>query len=221
MKLKILLSLALVVGAVLLGEVTQSQQAGEKTPLSLSIAFLDSPFDHEMHVDIHTNFHFHVIIANTSEKPENLLKERCSSGFGALFFELTDEKGGKYLISRRARAWRSNGLPFWILKTGEIYVKDVCFAQVYQEQDAWVGFPQQLNHEDGTLFEMKAIFELVPPGTPWGVPLWHGRIESRPVRCRIRDIRSMSVGPSSYGESFSTAIINGKVAPTARLHYSQ
>jgi hypothetical protein len=168
--------------------------------LSVSIALLDSPFNSEPYVDIHTNCHFHVVISNISTNTQYLLKEGSSWGWQTLSFELVDEKGNKYLIQRRPAAWTDNAPVYWILKPGEHYVRDICFAQIYQGTNSWQGFPDELNIGGSLKVRMKAIFETTTDKSFEGAPLWHGRIESQPVICRIRDIRSIPVALSPYGE---------------------
>jgi len=161
-------------------------------PLSVSIALLDSPFNNEIYVFVNTNYHFHVVISNNSDKPLNLIKENCSLGYEALSFELVDEHGNKCIIRRNPVAWVDNGLIWWILKPGEHYVQDVCFGEITQGHAGWSAFPD-LKYRGGTLkVKMKAIFELDTgnlqgrlPGISGAIPLWNGRIESKPITCRI------------------------------------
>jgi hypothetical protein len=196
---KIILCLALVLSGILVGCSTANPPSDAANPLRLSIALLGSPFDSETYVSIHTNCHFHVVVSNHSKKPQNLLKEGSSWGWETLSFELIDEKGNKHLIHRTPATWTDNGPAYWILKPEEYYVRDVCFAQIYQGQDSWAGFPKELRDGGNLKVTMKAIFE-VTIDTFDGATLWHGRIESQPVTCRIFDNRSAHIYPSPYGE---------------------
>jgi hypothetical protein len=201
---KTLLCLALVLSGVLSGCSTTKPHSDAANPLSLSIALLASPFNHEAYVSINTNCHFHVVITNNSKQPQNLLQARSSWGWPTMSFELTDEEGNKYLIHRIPADWPDNAAVYWILKPGEHYVRDICFAQIYQEKNSWTGFPEQLTTGGNEKFKLKAIFEVAideglgPSFNP--VPLWHGRIESQPVVCRIFDNRATFIFPSPYGE---------------------
>jgi hypothetical protein len=211
MKTKLLLSLALVLNGGLFGcstvihhPIDASKQTPTSTtnksviPLSASIALLDSPFNNEIYVFVNTNYYFHVVISNNSDKPQNLIKETCSLGYQALSFELVDEDGNKCIIRRNPVAWVDNGLTWWILKPGEHYVQDVCFGEITQGHAGWSGFPD-LKYRGGTLkVKMNAVFEL-NTGTLKGrlpvftnglpgvqtISLWNGRIESKPITCRI------------------------------------
>jgi len=88
---------------------------------------------------------------------------------------------------------------YW-LKPGESYVREICFAQIYQGQNSWAGFPKELTNGGNLKVKMKAIFAVDIDTSYDGAPLWHGRIESQPVVCRIFDGRSTFVDPSPYGE---------------------
>jgi len=200
MKPKLTLCLALVLSGGLFGCSTTKLHSDAANPLSLSIALLDSPYSPEIYVSINTNCHFHVVITNNSKQPQNLLKEGSSWGWETMSFELTDEKGNKYLIHRIPAAWTDNAQVHWILKPDEHYVRDICFAQIYQGQNSWAGFPERLNQGQDLKVKMKAIFEVKIDKSFDGAPLWHGRIESQPTVCRIFDNRSRLIYPSSYGE---------------------
>jgi hypothetical protein len=199
-KPKLLISLALVLGGGLLGCSTTKPHSDAAIPLSLSIALLDSPYNHEIYVSINTNCHFHVVITNNSKQPQNLLQEGSSWGWETMSFELIDEKGNKYLIHRTGAAWTDNAPVHWILKPGEHYVRDICLAQIYQGQNSWTGFPERLNQGQNLKVKMKAIFEVTIDKGAYGELLWHGRIESQPVTCTIFDNRSRQIDPSPYGE---------------------
>jgi hypothetical protein len=198
MKQNIILCLAFVLSGVLSGCST-ARPPDSDNPLSLTIALLDSPFRQEAYIAINTNCHFHVVISNNSNRPQNLLMEGSSWGWETLSFELTDEKGNKYLVHRTPAIWTDNAPVYWILKSGEHYVRDICFAQIYQGQNSWSGFPERLSTGQNLKVKMKAIFEVnLDKGED--TALWHGRIESQPVMCRMFDDRSRQIDPSPYGE---------------------
>lgn len=198
---KIILCLALIATSVFLGFCNMACRADDAAnPLSLSIALLDSPFNSEIYVNIHANCHFHVVITNNSKKSQNLLQEGSSWGWETLSFELIDEKGNKYLIHRTPAIWTDNAPVYWVLKPGQQYVRDICFAQIYQGQKSWAGFPEQLTDGGNLKVKMKAIFEVRIDRSADNAPLWHGRIESQPIICRILDSRSERIAPSPYGE---------------------
>jgi hypothetical protein len=202
MKPKLILCLALVLsGGLFVGCSTTKLHSDAANPLSLSIALLDSAYNHDIYVSINTNCHFHVVITNNSKQPQNLLQEGSSWGWETMSFELVDENGNKYLICRNPVAiWTDNARVHWILKPGEHYVRDICFAQIYQGQNSWIGFPKRLTDGGNLKVKMKAIFEVILDKGAFGEPLWHGRIESAPVTCIIFDNRSRQIYPSPYGE---------------------
>jgi hypothetical protein len=201
MKPKLLLCLALVLsGGLFTGCSTAKPHSDAANPLSLSIALLDPPYNPDIYVSINTNCFFHVLITNNSKQPQNLLQEGSSWGWETMSFELTDENGNKYLIHRTPAGWTDNAPVHWILKPGEHYVRDICFAQIYQGRNSWVGFPKQLTVGGNLKVKMMAIFEVTIDKGAYGEPLWHGRIESPPVTCIIFDNRSRLIYPSPYGE---------------------
>jgi len=200
MKPKLILCLALVLSGGLFGCSTAKPHSDAANPLSLSIALLDSPNSPEIYVSINTNCHFHVVITNNSKQTQNLLREESTWGWETMSFELIDEKGNKYLIQRTPIWCTDNGPVHWVLKPGESYVREICFAQIYQGQNSWAGFPKELTNGGNLKVKMKAIFAVDIDTSYDGAPLWHGRIESQPVVCRIFDGRSTFVDPSPYGE---------------------
>jgi hypothetical protein len=195
MEPKIVLCLALILGGGLFVCSTTKSSSDATHPLSLSIALLDSPNNPEIYVSINTNSHFHVVITNNSQQPQNLLREESSWGWETMSFELIDEKGNKYLIHRTSVSWLDNAPVYWVLKPGEDYVRDICFAQIDQGEKSWAGFPEQLTNGGNLKVKMKAIFEVTLDKGFDGAPLWHGRIESQPVVCRIFDNRSQYIYP--------------------------
>ena len=50
------------------------------------------------------NPHFHVVVTNTSDKPQRLWREWCSWGYYCLYFELSDGKGRKWMPRKRDQA---------------------------------------------------------------------------------------------------------------------
>jgi hypothetical protein len=129
MKPKIILWLALILSSSLFGCSTARPHSNAINPLSVSIELLDSPFQPEINVYIHTNLHFHVVIMNNSKQSQNLLMEGSSWGWKTMSFELIDEIGNKYLVHRTQANWTDNAPVYWVVKPGEHYVRDICFAK--------------------------------------------------------------------------------------------
>lgn len=165
--------------------------AENQDPLSISIALPESPFNSEIYVDILPTCQFHVVMTNTSDKSINVIMENSSWGYSALMFELQDEGGNKYVLKRNPIAWKDNGLAYWTLKPKEYYVIDVCLGEPGKQgnRESWSGFPDLANHGGTRKVKMKAIFEFNIEKHLQNVLLWHGRIESQTITCRIRDIR--------------------------------
>jgi hypothetical protein len=117
--------------------------------------------------------HFHVTIANTSDKPQRIWREWCSWGYFGLTFEFTDERGEKRFAKKKQRDWTYN-FPDWLtLEPQESLVLDVYFG----DSDTWEGFPR---HEPGSqMVTMQAVFEFRPDDESRKHSVWTGRAVSK------------------------------------------
>jgi hypothetical protein len=135
---------------------------------------------------LESNSHFHVIIANTSDKPQRIWREWCSWGYFGLTFEFTDQNGKKWVARKEATAWTRNFPDWWTLEARESLVIDVYFGDL----ETWKGFPLP---EKGLDFRwpenglqtvtMQAVFEFkrdddaFDEGQKNGI--WMGRVASK------------------------------------------
>jgi hypothetical protein len=117
--------------------------------------------------------HFHVILTNTSEKPQRIWREWCSWGYYALSFEVTDAKRKTWTVSKRAREWDKNFPDYWSIKPHECLVLDVQFA----DTDIWEGFPRPSTVSE--TFTMRALFQIQPDKKSQEFAVWTGRAISK------------------------------------------
>jgi hypothetical protein len=130
--------------------------------------------------------HFHVVVSNRSDKPQNIWKEEgCSWGYWALSFEFTDDTGKQWVVKKRGAAFPMNRPGHLILEPHENFVYEVYFA----DTNIWEDFPRP-DKGSKVLVSMRAIFEIrestesAPPGFPSHPSrgVWTGRVVSEPRR---------------------------------------
>ena len=98
--------------------------------------------------------HFHVVVTNTSGKPQRLWQTWNSWGYYNLRFEVADAAGKVlYAIKKKPRAWTRN-FPSWIeLASGEPFVMDVSF-----DRESWT-LPFLKDKRQGEFpLRMRAVF---------------------------------------------------------------
>jgi hypothetical protein len=117
--------------------------------------------------------HFHVIIANTSDKPQRIWREWCSWGYYGLSFEFTDASGETWTAKKKPRDWTKNYPDFWTVGAHESLVLDVQIANT----DTWEGFPRPQGVSQ--TFTMRAVFEFRPDEESRQHSVWTGRIVSK------------------------------------------
>ena len=77
--------------------------------------------------------HDHVVLTNVSDKPQKLLNESCSWGYGRLSFEVTDKKGNVKQVKKVENVvWEKNYDDWFFLPPGEHVVFDVLFDQTWE-----------------------------------------------------------------------------------------
>src|SRR5207253_1332755 len=110
--------------------------AGE-SPIAISVAVPARSGERRIeHRDSTT--HFHVIVSNTSDRPERIWREWCSWGYFGLTFEFTDESGKKWIARKKERVWTVNAPDWWTLEAHESLVLDVHLGDL----ETWEGFPR-------------------------------------------------------------------------------
>lgn len=116
--------------------------------------------------------HFHVIVSNTSDKPQRVWKEWCSWGYYALTFELTDRAGKSWTVKKKDGEWTKNVPDWWSLEPRENLVLNVYFA----DSDAWEGFPRPVNGSQ--VVSVRAVYEIKPDKFSKESSAWTGKITS-------------------------------------------
>src|SRR5580698_2500044 len=102
---KLLLCLALLLSAPFVSCV--SVMAGVP-PVAVSVA-VPIGGDGERRVEYHDQTtHFHVIVSNTSDKPQRIWQEWNSWGYFGLTFEFTDEQGKNWIARKKPFEWTRN-----------------------------------------------------------------------------------------------------------------
>jgi len=115
--------------------------------------------------------HFHVLISNISDQPQNIWREWCSLGYYALSFEVTDASGKTRTITKKKpHVWTMNYPDFWTIPPHESLVLDVNFT----DSETWEPFPPAK-----TSFTMRAVFEIQPDEDAKKSSVWTGRVFSK------------------------------------------
>jgi hypothetical protein len=113
--------------------------------------------------------HFDVLLRNVSDKPLNIWQDDNSWGYYALNFELMDESGKKWVVTKIPVAFHANAPSFWTLKPNETLVIDVCFTDDQKSDwQKWKGFPHNQT------VSMRAIFETQEDGFSKEYSVWTG-----------------------------------------------
>ena len=141
-------------------------------PLSVAIAVPAHNGERRINYGDKTT-HFHVIVTNTSNKPQRIWREWCSWGYFGLTFEFTDEHGKKSVATKKGQAWTINFPDWWTLEPHESLVLEVYFG----DQDVWDGFPRPDNGSEAVT--MQAVFEFRPDDASKEHRVWTGRGTSK------------------------------------------
>ena len=147
----------------------------EDSPISVSIAIPTGSGERGIEYRDRAA-HFHVIVSNTSEKPQRIWKEWCSWGYFGLTFEITGPTASKRIAEKKLRDWTVNYPSWWTLDPLESMVIDVYFG----DSEKWQGFPSP---EAGPwTVTMQAVFEFKPDEEARKYDVWTGRVTSRPEK---------------------------------------
>lgn len=154
----------------------------EKQPLVISLSV--PVRDGGKWVDGDSKYRLHVIITNGSTDAVNICNDHCSWGYQSLSFELSDEKGGKWTVSKKPTIWYSNVPQFWTLQPHGQLALDADLG----DQKAWAGMPLNLNR---VVYTVRAVFEFKRDNSYDDIqkatggklpPVWTGRIVSKPEK---------------------------------------
>jgi len=145
----------------------------EKSPISISVAIPTSRDGERAVTDYGHDAHFHVVIANVSNKPQRIWQEWCSWGYFGLRFEFTDEKGKKWFAEKKPRDWIKNYPDWWTLAPYESLVLNVYFG----DSEIWQGFP--FPERMSQIVTMRAILEFKADDDSRKLNIWTGRVASK------------------------------------------
>lgn len=165
MKTLLLTFLLAVIGVV-------ADTRADEPPISVSIAIPKRYGERRIpHLD--RTSHFHVIVTNTSDKPQRIWQEWCSSGYYGLTFEFTDERGKKGVAKKKVIDLVRDNAEWQTLEPHEFLIFDVYFGN----SDIWEGFPIPEQGEQPVT--MKAVFEFKPDDASARCGVWNGRAVSK------------------------------------------
>lgn len=113
---------------------------------------------------------FHIVVRNTSEKPQNLWEGGAQTSY-SLRFELKDQHGKSWTVKKIYNGFFSGGITpvFWTLKPNETLVLDVCFSD---DRKIWERVP----HNETVL--MRAVFEIKEDKSTKKFSVWTGCVGS-------------------------------------------
>jgi hypothetical protein len=169
MKLKTLLCLALVLSGFFVSCI--SVMAGVP-PIAVSVVIPTENGERRVEYHDHTT-HFHVIVSNTSDKPQRVWQEWNSWGYFGLTFEFTDEQGKTWMARKKPSVWTRNFASFWTLDPHESFVIDIYFG----DTNIWEGFP--LPENGSQTVTMRAVLEFKPDDEARQFDVWTGRAVSK------------------------------------------
>jgi hypothetical protein len=151
--------------------------AAEDSPISVSLAIPAHNDERRIENIEYKNqtdtTHFHVIIANASNKQQRIWREWCSWGYFGLTFEFTDESGKKWVAKKKGQVWTRNAPDWWTLEPNETFAMDVYFA----DTNTWVDFPSPTNGSQTVT--MQAVLEFKPDDEARRHNVWTGRVVSK------------------------------------------
>jgi hypothetical protein len=156
--------LALATGVTLMAKTASSAEQS----LKLSVAIPESNGERSIVLD--EGWHFHVILANASNKGVRIWKDSNSWGYAALSFELTDGSGKRSRLQKKEQDWRKNTPSFWDLASGESLVYDV-----YLSNGEWDGLAADMT---GHTASMRAVLTIEEDEKSGEFGVWTGRVES-------------------------------------------
>lgn len=151
----------------------------EEPPLSLSISIPSSPSgEHEL--DDGRIPHFHIILLNSSDRPQRVWAPWSEASDSVLTFEFTNEEGKKWTVRRKFLERVSHQLPeVSVLQPHESLVFNIYYANT----NVWENFPKAMPGYPAVA--MRAIFEIRSnPGTELN-KVWAGKIVSEPLKVTI------------------------------------
>ena len=147
-----------------------AEGADAKPTLAVAIAVPEN-HGHRAIILNRQDSHFHVVVTNVSDQPQNLWREWCSWGYFNLLFQVTDQNGEEFTVTKKMHEWTKNYPDFLVLGPGEHLVIDA-----YPERD-WDKFPLPATGKEKKV-SIQAVYEIKPDDKTKESKIWTGRIAS-------------------------------------------
>lgn len=122
--------------------------------------------------------HFHVVIENVSDRPQQIYDEWNSWGYFNLHFEFWTPDGERKMMKKLGKSWFNNVPTSTTLQPGEVTVWDV-----YPNDTIWTAVPLPERHHEVKV-RIRAIFEQKDAGE-----MWTGRALSPEEEITFRNYR--------------------------------
>ncbi len=122
-----------------------------------------------------------VVVTNTSKQPVRIWRDWCSWGYFQLSFEVKDDAGHTWTISRKEREFWKNYPDYWTLAPGEPLVLNVTLSS-----DIWETSGGKLADLRGKSLKVKAIFAAQADDRGREDSVWSGRAGSTPRMYEIQ-----------------------------------
>lgn len=114
-----------------------------------------------------------VVITNISKQPLGIWRDWCSWGYQQLSFELKDDTGKTWTISKKEHEFWKNYPDFWTLGPGEPLVLNVTLSS-----DIWEIIGGPIADLRGKALTVQAIFAAEPDDQSRENNVWTGRVSS-------------------------------------------
>ena len=104
------------------------------------------------------DWHFHVLVTNTTGKPVELWEEWNSWGYYALSFEVVGPSGKRMTVKKKERGWTKNFPSVFVIDHGETVPLDV-----YWSEEIWEGIPVcEGVSNTGCAINVRAVLKMEP-----------------------------------------------------------
>lgn len=116
---------------------------------------------------------FEIAFVNASNKTQTLLWENCSWGFQMIRFEIKDDTGKVYSVTRKPQPWYKNVPSPMPLAPG-----DVAMRTIHLTDGTWLGLPWAQGQVKGP-WHIRVLLEVKPDSAITPDKFWTGTAESR------------------------------------------
>ncbi len=120
-----------------------------------------------------------VVVTNVSAAPVRVWRDWCSWGFQQLSFEITDDAGHSWTVSRKDHPFFKNYPDYWTLGPGEPLVLNIALTtDLWESPEAAGALP--IADLKGKAVTMRAIFAASADDQSRENNVWTGRVTSTP-----------------------------------------